>query len=147
MNLRSFWVSLIFALQLMAFVSPVSAQEVALTVRQFGCGPPRPPMLWPYRTREERDQVTATWIGPDQLEVQAWDDETAEEIIDRDSAKVSLAGKTLTLSYRSRQVPVAADKPILTCLFAVKLVFAVMGVPHSHYKIQVERHKAIEIDG
>jgi hypothetical protein len=124
-----------------------AAQDVTLAITHAGCGSAAPPLVAPPRNKEERERVTATWIAADRLRVDVWDDETAEDVIDGDSATVTLAGDTLTLSYAHRRAPTHAQARMPACLFAAKLSFVVSGIARASYRVHVDGHEVVVVDG
>jgi len=115
--------------------------------RDRACGFAAPPFVAAPHNKEERERVTVTWIAADRLQVDAWDDETAEDVIADDSATVTLAGDTLTLSYAHRRAPTHAQERMPACLFAAKLSFVVSGIARASYRVHVDGHEVVVVDG
>jgi len=124
----------------------VAAQDVTLAITHAVLRPRRSFVAAPHN-KEERERVTVTWIAADRLQVDAWDDETAEDVIADDSATVTLAGDTLTLSYAHRRAPTHAQERMPACLFAAKLSFVVSGIARASYRVHVDGHEVVVVDG
>jgi hypothetical protein len=127
------------------------AQTVTLSIVRLGCGSPLSPLLPPPTSQQEREQISAEWVGSDELAVDSWDDETVDSQVDPNTAKVHLDGTTLTISYSHRRVVLDRSKPIPECLFSVKLFFTISGLPRSHYQLRIEdghsNVRSLAIDG
>lgn len=143
--------TLALALLLLAISGRSGAQSVALSIVRLGCGSPLSPLLSPPTSQQEREQISADWVGPDELAVDMWDDEAADSHVDPATAKVHLDGSMLTLAYSYRRVGVDRGKPIPDCAFLVKLFFTVSGLPRSRYQLRIEGGHgivhALAIDG
>jgi hypothetical protein len=127
------------------------AQTVTLSIVRLDCGTPLSPLFSPPKSQQEREQISAEWVGADELAVESWDDETADSRIDPSTAKVLLDGTTVTVSYSHRRVVPDRRKPIPACASLVKLFFTVSGLPRSSYQLRLEDgHSAVHplaIDG
>jgi len=123
---------------LLCIAGSCCAQTVSHSIAQLDCGPARPPRLQGPTSKQQREQITATWLGPNELKVEAWDDQTAESRIDPSTAKVVLEGSTIVISYFQRAVDLKGVSHIPDCLFPVKLSFIVLGIPRSRYEVRVE---------
>jgi len=119
------------------------AQKVTLSVERLTC------------TTAVKDfkEVTAHWIGRNDLQVESFADETPEEVIDAKSAWVHFEDNQLRLSYYPRYIKSPPnDGPglhDLACAFPVKLTFVVRGLRRSHYQVRVTNgySRIIEVDG
>jgi hypothetical protein len=126
------------AFVLLAAAGHCRAQTVTLSIVRLDCGSPLSPLFSPPKSAQERGQISAEWVGSDELAVESWDDETADSRVDPSTAKLQLDGATLTLSYSHRRVAPDRSKPVAECAFLVKLFFTVSGLPKSHYQLHIE---------
>lgn len=123
---------------LLAAFSHCCAQTVALSIVRLDCGAPLSPLFSPPKSEQEREQISAEWVGADELAVESWDEETPDRRIDPSTAKVQVDGTTVTISYFHRTVVPDPRKPSPACSFLVKLFFTVSGLPRSHYRLRIE---------
>jgi hypothetical protein len=127
------------------------AQTVALSIVRLDCGAPLSPLFPPPASQQEKEQLSTEWTGADELAVDAWDEETADSRVDPSSAKISLDGATLTLTYSRRPFVPDRNKPTPACPSLVKLFFTVSGLPRSHYLLRMQdaqgKVRQLPIDG
>jgi hypothetical protein len=136
---------------LLAISGTCRAQTVTLSIVRLGCGIPLSPLFPPPKSQQEREQITAEWVEPDELVVESWDNESADSQVDPGKAKVHVDGATLTLSYAHRRVVLDRSKPVAECQFLVKLFFTISGLTRSHYRLRIDGGNGVvrptEIDG
>jgi hypothetical protein len=76
------------------------------------------------------------WVGPRQLEVEAWTYETGRLRISESGSDATLIDDgTIQLAYRMRPADAISGAPSPTCLMPVRLRFIVLGLPQSDYQI------------
>jgi hypothetical protein len=114
------------------------AQTVALSIVRLDCAAPLSPLFSPPASPQEKEQVSAEWVGADELAVESWDDEAADSRVDPSTAKVHLYGSTLTLAYSRRPVTPDRSKPTPTCQSLVKLFFTISELPRSRYLLRMQ---------
>ena len=119
-------------------VNDCRAQSVSLSIVRLDCGTPLSPLFSPPKSQQEREQISAEWVGADELAVESWDDETADSRIDPGTAKVRVDGTTVIVSYSHKPVVPDSRKPIPACAYLVKLFFMISGLPRSHYQLRIE---------
>jgi hypothetical protein len=136
---------------LLAISGTSRAQTVTLSIVRLGCGIPLSPLFPPPKSQQEREQITAEWVEPDELVVESWDNENADSLVNPGTAKARVEGATLTLSYAHKRVVLDRSKPIAECQFLVKLFFTISGLARSHYRLRIEGGNGVvrptEIDG
>ena len=130
--------TLTLAFTMLAASSQCRAQAVALSIVRLDCTAPLSPLFSPPASPQEKEQVSAEWVGADELAVEAWDDETADSRVDPSSAKLHLDGTTLTLTYSHRPAVADRRKPVAACQSLIKLFFTVSGLARSRYQLQIE---------
>ena len=130
------WI-LILAFALSA-AGPCFAQTVALSIVRLDCAAPLSPLFSPPASPQEKEKVSAEWVGADELAVESWDDETADSRVDPSTAKVYLDGSIVTLTYSHRAVAPDRNKAVATCQSLVKLFFTVSGLARTHYLLRID---------
>jgi hypothetical protein len=123
---------------LLAVSSHCRAQSVSLSIVRLDCGTPLSPLFSPPKSKQEREQISAEWVGADELAVESWDDETPDSRIDPGTAKVRVDGTTVTVSYSHKPAVPDPRKPVPACANLVKPFFTVSGLPRSRYLLRIE---------
>ena len=126
------------AFAMLAACDQCFAQTVALSIMRLDCAAPLSPLFSPPASPQEKEKVSAEWVGADELAVESWDDETADSRVDPSTAKVYLDGSIVTLTYSHRPVVPDRNKAIATCQSLVKLFFTVSGLARSHYLLRID---------
>lgn len=116
---------------------PALSQSVDLKVLRGDCAGAPP-------VQAELTTLRSSWIGPDTLEVTAWDSEDSEHSVMDNSASLdtSVPG-TLRLFYRINIKRLPPDAPVVMCEDFVKLKFVVRGVRRADYKVSVEKAQLV----
>jgi hypothetical protein len=114
------------------------AQTVAMSVAQLDCGQSSQAGVPPPTSKEEYEQISASWAGPSELKVGSWSTQTVDSRIDPETAKLRIEGNTIFLSYSFRAIEQPANAPHLVCAFFTRLTFTISTLPRKSYQVRVE---------